>query len=156
MPLAVGRLGAVVAGGDEQEEAHHDLVLLEVLAVDLGVDEHAGQVVGRVLAPLRDQLLAALEDLGTARSMTGFDVGVEVRIAGTHDAFMSRAQSASSSGGTPMKLWMTRETTGCATSVTRSHSSRPSRRSIASTAICRIASWCSAIRFGVKPAWKSS
>ena len=69
--------------------------------------------------------------------------------------FMSRAQSASSSGGTPMKLWMTRETTGCATSVTRSHSSRPSRRSIASTVIRLIASWCSAIRLGVKPRWKS-
>ena len=38
---AVGRLGAVVAGGHEQEEAHHDLVLLELLAVDLGVDEDA-------------------------------------------------------------------------------------------------------------------
>ena len=53
---AVGRLGAVVAGGHEQEEAHDDLVLLELLAVDLGVDEHAGQVVGRVLAALGDQL----------------------------------------------------------------------------------------------------
>ncbi len=29
---AVGRLGAVVAGGHQQEEAHHDLVFLELLA----------------------------------------------------------------------------------------------------------------------------
>jgi hypothetical protein len=36
-PAAVGRLGAVVARRDEQEEAHHDLVLLESLAVDLRV-----------------------------------------------------------------------------------------------------------------------
>ena len=61
---AVGRLGAVVARGHQQEEAHHDLVLLEPLAVELGVDENAGQVVGRVLAALVDQLPAALEDLG--------------------------------------------------------------------------------------------
>ena len=44
---AVGRLGAVVARRHQQEEAHDDLVLLELLAVDLGVDEHARQVVGR-------------------------------------------------------------------------------------------------------------
>jgi hypothetical protein len=59
----VGGLGAVVAGGHQQEEAHHDLVLLQLLAVDLGVDEHAQQVVGGPLAPLRDELAAALEDL---------------------------------------------------------------------------------------------
>ena len=39
--------------------------------------------------------------------------------------FISRAQIASSSGGMPMKLPITRETTGWATSVTRSHVSRP-------------------------------
>ena len=61
---AVSRLRAVVAGGDEQEEAHHDLVLLELLAVDLGVDEHGREVVGRALAPFGDHRLAAFEDLG--------------------------------------------------------------------------------------------
>ena len=61
---AVGGLGAVVARGHEQEEAHHDLVLLELLAVDLGVDEHGGEVVGGRLAPRGDQLGAAAEDLG--------------------------------------------------------------------------------------------
>ncbi len=35
--------------------------------------------------------------------------------------FMRRAQMASSSGGIPMKLPITRDTTGWATSVTRSH-----------------------------------
>ena len=69
--------------------------------------------------------------------------------------FISLAQIASSSGGIPMKLPITRETTGCATSVTRSHSARPSRRSSTSTTIALIAGSCAAIRFGVKPAWNS-
>ena len=55
-----------------------------------------------------------------------------------------------------MKLPITRETTGWATSVTRSHVSRPSRRSSTRAAISRISSSWSAIRFGVKPAWKSA
>ena len=55
-----------------------------------------------------------------------------------------------------MKLPITRDTTGCATSVTRSQVSRPSRPSSTLTAIARISSSCSAIRFGVKPRWKSA
>ena len=55
-----------------------------------------------------------------------------------------------------MKLPITRETAGWATSVTRSQVSRPSSRSRTSTTISRIASSWSAIRFGVKPAWKSA
>ena len=43
--------------------------------------------------------------------------------------FISRAQTMSSSGVIPMKLPITRATTGWATSLTRSHSSRPSSRS---------------------------
>src|SRR4051812_43183484 len=70
--------------------------------------------------------------------------------------FMSRAQTASSSGGMPMKLPITRATTGWATSSTRSHESRPSRRSSTVVAISRISSSWSAMRFGVKPAWKSA
>ena len=50
-----------------------------------------------------------------------------------------------------MKLPITRDTTGCATSVTRSQVSRPSRRSNTAAVISRIAGSCSAIRFGVKP-----
>ena len=73
----------VVAGGHEQEEAHDDLVLLELLAVDLGVDEDAGQVVGRVLAALGDQLAAALEDLGDVALHHGLGaLGVDVGVAG--------------------------------------------------------------------------
>ena len=69
-------------GGDEQEEPHHDLVLLEPLAVDLGVDEHAGQVVGRPLAALGDEPPAALEDLGHVPLHHGLgSLGVEVRVA---------------------------------------------------------------------------
>ena len=55
-----------------------------------------------------------------------------------------------------MKLPITRATTGWATSVTRSQRSRPSRRSSTSLTISRIRSSWSAIRFGVKPAWKSA
>jgi hypothetical protein len=54
-----------------------------------------------------------------------------------------------------MKLPITRETAGWATSLTRSQVSRPSSRLSTSTTIVRISSSCAAIRFGVKPAWKS-
>ena len=78
---AVGRLRAVVAGGDEQEEAHHDLVLLELLTVDLGMHEHARQIVGRMLAPGRDHPLAAGEDLGDVLADHRLDpVRIEVRL----------------------------------------------------------------------------
>ena len=50
---AVGRLRRVVARRHQQEEAHHDLVLLELLAVDLRMHEHARQVLGRVLTAVR-------------------------------------------------------------------------------------------------------
>ena len=70
--------------------------------------------------------------------------------------FISRAQISSSSGGIPMKLPITRETTGCATSVTRSQVSRPSTRSRTWVVIARISSSCSAIRFGVNPRWNSA
>ena len=67
--------------------------------------------------------------------------------------FIRSAQIRSSSSGTPMKLWITRETTGCATSTTRSQVSRPSSESRTRAAIARISSSCSAIRFRVKPRW---
>ena len=125
---AVGRLGRVVPGRDEQEEAHHDLVLLELLAVDLGVDEHACQIVGGLLATLGDHFVAALEDL---RDVLAHDrlgaARVEVRVTGAERGVISAAQTASSSGGIPMKLPITRETTGCATSLTRSQRGRDPR-----------------------------
>ena len=55
-----------------------------------------------------------------------------------------------------MKLPITRATAGWATSSTRSHVSRPSRRSSTLITIARIASSWSAIRFGVKPFWNSA
>ncbi len=55
-----------------------------------------------------------------------------------------------------MKLPITRETTGWATSETRSHLSRPSSLSRTSRTIALIASSWAAIRFGVKPAWNSA
>ena len=64
---------------------------------------------------------------------------------------MSLAQIASSFSGIPMKLPITRETTGCATSVTRSQPPRGATPSSTFSAIARISSSCSAIRFGVKP-----
>ena len=67
---------------------------------------------------------------GTSRPITvstpsGFSSGS----AAPSVVFISRAQIASSSGGIPMNDPITRETTGCATSVTRSHVSRPARPS---------------------------
>ena len=56
----------------------------------------------------------------------------------------------------PMNEPMTRATTGCATSSTRSQVSRPSRRSSTRRVIARISSSCSAMRFGVNPRWKSA
>ena len=55
-----------------------------------------------------------------------------------------------------MKLPITRETIGWATSMTRSHVSRPASRSSTRSAIALIASSWAAIRRGVKPAWKSA
>ena len=52
---------------------------------------------------------------------------------------MSLAQISSSSWATPMKLPITRATTGWATSLTRSACSRPSRRPSTSSVISRIA-----------------
>ena len=54
------------------------------------------------------------------------------------ETFISLAQMASSSSGMPMKLPITRETIGWATSATRSQLSRPSRRSSTRTVISRI------------------
>ena len=128
---AVGRLGAVVPGGHQQQEPHHDLVVLQPLAVDLGVDEHAREVVGRRRAAFGDQLAAALEHLGDLALHHALRaLGRRVRVARPDDRRTSVvAHGASSSGGMPMKLPITRATTGCATSLTRSHSSRPSSRS---------------------------
>ena len=55
-----------------------------------------------------------------------------------------------------MKLPITRETAGWATSLTRSQLSRPSRRSSTPVTISRISPSWAAIRFGVNPAWKSA
>ena len=54
-----------------------------------------------------------------------------------------------------MKLPITRDTAGWATSETRSQVSRPSRRPSTSITILRIAGSCAAIRLGVNPAWNS-
>ena len=69
--------------------------------------------------------------------------------------FISRAQIASSSGGRPMNEPITRETTGWATSLTRSIVARPSTPASTPRAIARMASSCSAMRRGVKPRWNS-
>ena len=55
-----------------------------------------------------------------------------------------------------MKLPITRETTGWATSATRSHVSCPCSPSSTFTAMALIASSWSAIRLGVKPRWNSA
>ena len=112
------------------------------LAVDLGVDEDAGQVVGGVLATLGDQRLAALEDLGHV--LLHDQVGVlavagHVGIAGPERRCSSAApRSRRPAGGMPMKLPITRETTGWATSSTRSQVSRPASPSRTPTVIARI------------------
>ena len=101
-------------------------MLLEALAVDLGVHEDARQVVGRALAALGDQRAAALEDLGHVALHDRLEPsGVRSASPAPSIVFISRAQISSSSGGMPMKLPITRETTGWATSATRSHVSRP-------------------------------
>ena len=154
---AVGRLGAVVAGGDEQEEAHDDLVLLELLAVDLGVDEHAGEVVGRVLAARGDQLAAALEDLGHVALHHRLDaLGVEVGVAGAEgrvhqprpDLVVLRrdAHEAADHARDDRLGDVGDEVAGLAALEAVEHAA----------VISRISSSCSAIRFGVKPRWKSA
>jgi len=130
-------------------------VLLEPLTVDLGVDEHAREVVRRPLSAM--SFWQRSKSCGTQRSITACGPsGLRSGSPAPRIAFMRSAHSRSSSGGTPMKLPMTRDTTGWATSVTRSHVSRPARRSKTSTVMARMRSSCSAIRFGVKPRWKSA
>ena len=63
---------------------------------------------------------------GTSRSMTVWTPsGLRSGSPAPSVVFISRAQISSSSGGMPMKLPITRETTGWATSLTRSQVSRP-------------------------------
>ena len=87
--------------------------------------------------------------------MLGMPSGARSGSPAASETFMSLAQMASSSSGMPMKLPITRETIGWATSDTRSQLSRPSSRSRTRTVISRMASSWAAIRLGVKPAWKS-
>jgi len=97
---------------------------------------------------------------GTSRSITlCAPSGVASGSPAPTIAFIRFAHASSSSGERPMKLPITRATTGWATSLTRSQVSRaggPSKRSSTSIVIARIASSCSAIRFGVKPRWNSA
>jgi hypothetical protein len=94
---------------------------------------------------------------GTSRSMTVCTPsGLRSGSPAPSVEFISRAQIASSSGAVPMNEPMTRATTGWATSPTRSHSSRPSRRSSTALVISRIAGSCSLMRLGVNPRWKSA
>ena len=94
---------------------------------------------------------------GTSRSMTAsMPSGLRSGSPAPRIEFISRAHVSSSSAGTPMKLPITRDTTGWATSLTRSAVSRPFRRSSTPMVISRIASSWSAIRLGVKPRWNSA
>ena len=96
-------------------------MFLEFLAVDLGIDEDRRQVVRRVLLALGDQLAAALEDLGDVLVDGALEaVGFRSGSAAPSVEFISLAQIASSSSAIPMKLPITRETIGWATSLTRS------------------------------------
>jgi len=56
-------------GGHQQEEAHHDLLLLQLLPLDLGVHEHARQVIGGCSRALGSGL-AALDISGMSFSRT--------------------------------------------------------------------------------------
>ncbi len=92
---------------------------------------------------------------GTSSSMIRLALSTCSRSPAPSELFISRAQISSSAGGMPMKLPITRETTGWATSVTRSQVSRSPRRSRTRVTISRIAGSCSAIRRGVNPRWNS-
>ena len=148
----------VVARGDEQEEAHHDLVFLEFLAVHLGVHEHARQIVGGALAPFGDQLAAALEDLGDVFLDDALHpVGVDVRVAraerGVHQPRPRRVVLL----GDPHEAPDHARDDGLRDVRDEVAASRcPSSRSSTSLTIALIASSWSAIRFGVKPAWNSA
>ena len=148
----------VVAGGHQQEEAHHDLVVLELLAVDLGVDEHARQVVGRVLAALGDQLRAALEDLRHVASPCTVSrprghVGVAGAEHRVHDPRPDRVvlrRDAHEAADHARDDRLRDVVDEVARPRARRGGRAPRRRS------ARIASSCSAIRFGVKPRWNSA
>ncbi len=127
---AVGRLGAVVAGGHQQEEAHDDLVLLEFLAIDLGMDEHTGQVFGWGVTTVLDQLLGSARRSGARPRCITVSMPSGLRSGSPkpeHHGVHQRGPRFVVLGGMPMKLPITRETTGCATSPTRSQRSRVRR-----------------------------
>ena len=48
----------LVAADEDEQGLVEDVVVVEAVAVDLGVDEHAHQVVGGFGAPLRDRVFA--------------------------------------------------------------------------------------------------
>jgi hypothetical protein len=106
MPLK-GRLGGVVAGGDEQEEAHHDLVLLELVAVDVGgTPRPVRSSVGA--AALGDELAAVTNISGTALRWRLDALGLRSTSpprAGVHEAGPLLVVPS----GMPMKLPITRD-----------------------------------------------
>ena len=145
-------------GRHEQEEAHHDLVLLELLrrrsrrgrarSSDRRSDSRGARRSAR-----RQRSKISGMSLSIAPSIPS---GLRSASPAPSVEFISLAQIASSSSGMPMKLPITRETTGWATSVTRSQRLAALEPVEHPCTISRIACSWAAIRFGVKPAWNSA
>ena len=133
-------------------------MLLQPLAVDLGVHEDVGEVVerGRVLAPLGDHLAAALEDLRDVLGDHRRDpLGVEVDVGGAERAVHQRRPDRVVLFGDAHEAPDHARDDGLRDVVDEIASLLSLEAVEHPTVIARISSSWAAIRFGVKPAWKS-
>ena len=124
-----GVAGGLVAGHDQQDEERRQLLVGELLAVDLGVDQRGDQVVapgsgcGRSASSVTIAarswpacMIAMITGLGRLlRHVLGVE---EAEDAGSCESKISRSWLR----GMPMRSTMTRSGSRAATSVTKSHS----------------------------------
>ena len=119
----------LVAGHGEQQEERVELHLGEPLAVDLAAHEHADQVVARMVARARGELVGVHAHLrGRAHPLLRSAVP---RNSGSSKPIRRLLHSKTlwrSSSGTPSSSAMTCSGSSAATSVTKSHSPRAAMR----------------------------
>ena len=151
--------GRVVAGDHQQEEEHQHLLVGEPLAVDLGLDEGRGQVVGRVRLALLDHRVDVGDEL-LQRPPDVAEVGDQARVleggraVRPVDELARRPRAARRACRRSPSTARRRRRPGRGRGGRRGGSA--SARSQTRLMISRIRSVCSSARFGVKARWTSA